>query len=122
LTLKAIVEEHGAVAGASLGKRPNHELPDLWRLFVTIAAVLGNDCSTPDFAAVKACIDELVTVDARSTAFRYADRNGAAYALLPGVDGGLDLIRLHDVMNGIENFFESADLEFYHQGGLRSET
>jgi hypothetical protein len=34
---------------------------------------------------------------------------------------GLDLVRLHDVMNGIENFFECAELEFTHQSEMAAE-
>jgi hypothetical protein len=38
LALKAIVEEHGTFAGVALGTK-NHELPELWKLFLMIARV-----------------------------------------------------------------------------------
>jgi hypothetical protein len=34
---------------------------------------------------------------------------------------GLDLVRLHDVMNGIENFFECADLDFTYKTDCATE-
>jgi hypothetical protein len=69
LALKAIIEDHGAFAGVSLGSK-NHKLPELWQLFVKIATAFGNDCSDAEAVAVGGCIDEFATVDVSSTAFR----------------------------------------------------
>jgi hypothetical protein len=122
LALKAAVEEHGALVDVSLGEKPNHKLPDLWDLFVKIVKAFGDDCSAPEFTVVKTCIDQLEIVDASSTAFRYAQkRNGVPYALPPGLEGGVDLVRLHDVMNGIENFFECVDTELTYRTDIRAE-
>ena len=119
LALKGIIEEHGCFAGVSLGSK-NHKLPELWQLFVKIAAAFDYDCSNDPMAlAVSACVDEFAAVDARSTAFRYAcNLDGKT----PNLPEGLDLVRLHDVMNRIENFFECVDLDFTHKAELASET
>jgi hypothetical protein len=116
LALKAIIEDHGAFAGVSLGSK-NHKLPELWQLVLKVAAAFGDDCS--DAVAVGRCIDEFSTVDASSTAFRYACNLDGSTPTLPS--DGLDLVRLHDVMNGIENFFECADLDFSHKAELAAE-
>jgi hypothetical protein len=58
--------------------------------------------------AVGGCIDEFATVDTSSTAFRYACNLNGGTPTLPS--DGLDLVRLHDVMNGIENFTHNAEL------------
>ena len=34
---------------------------------------------------------------------------------------GLDLVRLHGVMNGIENFFECVDADFTHKADCAAE-
>jgi len=118
LALKAIIEEHGPFAGVPLGRK-DHELPDLWRLFVRVAAAFGYDCSDATATAVAGCIAEFGTIDARATAFRYASNLDGSTPILPS--DGLDLVRLHDVMNGIENFFECIDLHFTHKADLVAE-
>ena len=109
LALKAIIEEHGAYAGVRLEKK-NHKLPELWTLFLKIAVAFGNDESNEDAVAVGNCIAEMDRVDSGSTAFRYARDLRGDVPQLP--EDGLDLVRLHDVMNGIENFFEAIDASF----------
>jgi hypothetical protein len=118
LALKAIIEDHGAFAGVSRADK-NHKLPELWKLFIAIASAFGNDCSDAASVAVGKCIDELVAVDASSTVFRYARSVRGDIPALP--NDGLDLVRLHDVMNGIENFFECSDLDFSHKADLAAE-
>jgi len=118
LALKAIVDDHGAFAGVSLGQK-NHKLPELWKLFLEVASAFGNDCSDAASVAVGKCIDELVAVDASSTVFRYARNVRGDTPVLPS--DGLDLVRLHDVMDGIENFFECSDLDFSHKADLSAE-
>lgn len=118
LALKAIIEDHGASAGVSLGPK-SHKLPDLWRLFMRISIAFGHDCSDDSSMAVSGCIDEFARIDASSTAFRYARSLTGKTCNLPR--DGLDLVRLHDVMSGIENFFECADLDFTHKTDLTVE-
>jgi hypothetical protein len=112
LALKAIIEEHGPFAGVSLGPK-NHKLIELWQLFVKVAAAFGYDYSDATVVALSGCIDEFAAVDPSSTAFRYASNLDGGTPTLPS--DGLDLVRLHDVMNGIENFFECVDLDFTHR-------
>lgn len=112
LALKALLEEHGSFAGVALGKR-NHKLPELWELFVTIAKAFGNNRMDSAAVAVGECITEIAGVDPSSTTFRYARDCDGSTTVLP--ENGLDLVQLHDVMNGIENFFECADLDFTHK-------
>ena len=85
-------------------------------MFLKIAIAFGNDDSAAEAVAVGNCIDEFVKIDANSTTFRYARDLKGRIPALPR--DGLDLVRLHDVMNGIENFFECADLDFTHKAGL----
>lgn len=109
LALKAIIEEHGAFAGVGLGKK-NHSLPELWTLFMKIAVAFGNEEASEAAVAVGNCITEIDHADSGSTAFRYARNLKGDVPDLP--KDGLDLVRLRDVMNGIENFFEAVDASF----------
>jgi hypothetical protein len=111
LALKAAILEHGPFAGVLLDK-PNHNLDELWKKFLQVAEKF--QCSPTDEAAVAVgeCVAELSLIDGNSIAFRYAaDKRGA----LPPLPAGLDLANLHDVMNGIENFCECAELDFQHK-------
>ena len=117
LALKAIIEKHGAFAGVTLGRK-DHGLPDLWRLFVQIATKFQNDPADPAALSVGQCIDELAKIDANSTVFRYAR---TLRGDVPALPERLDLVNLHDVMNGIENFFECADLDFQHKADCAAE-
>jgi hypothetical protein len=96
----------------SLGRK-DHKLSDLWRLFIKIASAFGDDCSDAMVTSVTKCIEELAKIDPNSTAFRYASNLDGRSPDLPS--HGLNLMSLHDVMNGIENFFECADLDFTHK-------
>ncbi len=113
ITLKEIIEKHGQWIGVTLSKR-DHKLPELWGLFLRIAIEYHNDPSDDAALAVSACIDELAQVDPSSVAFRYARDKKTNY-LIPLPFAGIDLVNLHDVMNGIANFFECADLAFDHE-------
>jgi hypothetical protein len=114
LALKAIIDDHGAFANVYRGEH-NHKLPDLWQLFLTLVAAFGCDSSDDSFQAVSACIDELASVDPNSTSFRYAKNLRGDTPVLILMQDGLDLKQLHDVMNGIANFFECVDLELTHR-------
>ncbi len=117
LALKAVIEEHGSFAGVTLGSR-DHRLPDLWRLFIQIAVKFHNDPADKAAVGVGLCIDELAKIDANSTMFRYAKTLRGEVPILPN---GLDLVRLHDVMNKIQNFFECADLDFWEKAERAAE-
>jgi hypothetical protein len=109
LGLKAIIEEHGSVAGVMLGKA-NHDLCNLWKLFLEIANELGHSSDADEVIAVGACIEELAAVDGGSTAFRYALTKRSDLVPLPS--DGIDLKNLQAVMSGIRNFLECADQAF----------
>jgi hypothetical protein len=118
LALKGIIEDHGAIAGVSLGEK-NHRLPGLWRLFLEVASYFRNDPNDVAAVAVGKCIDQISHIDAGSTTFRYArDLAGG----VPALPSSLNLVNMHDVMNGIENFFECADLDFTHKTDEAHET
>jgi len=111
LALKAIIEDHGPFVGIILSKK-DHAIKDLWMLFEQLDKAYGNDDSIVE-PAVAACIDELASVDPSSFSFRYARTKKGELINLS--ENGIDLISLHDVMNGIENFFECADADFSHK-------
>ena len=108
LALKSIIEKHGPFAGITDFNR-NHRLPELWSLFLKIAISFHDDPEELAAVGVGKCIRELAKIDANSTAFRYVTNLDGEISTLPD---WLDLTNLHDVMNGIENFFECADLGF----------
>lgn len=108
LALKSIIENHGSFVGVT-NSRKNHRLPELWSLFCKIAVSFHNDLDDPAIMGLGKCIQELAKIDANSTSFRYATNLGGELSALPE---WLDLINLHDVMNGIGNFFECVDQSF----------
>jgi len=112
LAMKAIIEDHGRFAGVALDAR-NHRLPELWKTYLKIATAFHHDCSDQATIAVGDCIRELDIIDGNSTTFRYARTRKDETPDLP--TDGIDLVQLHDAMNGIENFFECADMAFTHE-------
>jgi hypothetical protein len=109
LALKDAIEKYGNFAGVSLESK-DHSLPKLWQKFRKIAALFGNDPCDGAGRAVGACIDELDGFDRGSTTFRYAQNRNGSLPSLPYEQ--IDLVQLRDVMNGIGNFFECAELDF----------
>jgi len=109
LVLKDMNEKFGGRAGEALADK-NHKLPNLWASFERIAAAYHIDCTGPDMQSVKQCVEDFDAVDAGGTAFRYSQTLRGTTPQLP--HEGLDLLHLHDVMNGVENFFECAAMEF----------
>jgi len=71
VALKEIVEDHGQWVGITLPKK-DHNLRELWKLFLEIAVAYHNDPSDEAAVAVSDCIDEFAQVDPGSFAFRYA--------------------------------------------------
>jgi hypothetical protein len=102
ISLKEIIEKHGPWVNVVLSER-NHKLPELWKLFLQIATAFDNDPSDEAAAAVSVCIDEFSKYDPMSFAFRYPTYKETG-ALIPLEFGTIDLVSLHDVMNGIANF------------------
>jgi hypothetical protein len=119
IALKEIIEAHGPWVGVSV-LRKDHKLPELWKLFMQITVAYHNDATDEAAATVAACIDEIAQVDPMAVAFRYA-RDRRTGALIPLEFGPIDLTNLHDVMNGIANFFECSDLDLAHKKDMAAE-
>lgn len=113
IALKEIVKDHGQWVGITLSEK-DHNLLALWKVFLRIGAAYHNDPSDEAAVAVSDCINEFAQVDPGSFAFRYA-RDKRSDALIPLRFGTIDLVNVLDVMNGIQNFFECADLDFDHK-------
>ena len=110
IALKDIIDQY-----APIERKKNHDLRELWVQFTRIAETYGNDMAGAA-SVVAACVEELASVDAGSFTFRYALSQRGTLPALPSDE--LDLVNLHGVMNGIENFLECADLDFDHKSTL----
>jgi hypothetical protein len=122
LTLKEIVRKYGPWVEALLPAKGNHRLWELWELFLKVTTAFGSDPPSEAAVAVASCIAELEKVDPNNAvAFRYARYNGTN-KLIPLEFGTIDLDNLHDVMDGIANFLECAELEFSSQIDARMES
>ena len=119
VALKEIVEDHGQWMGITLSKK-DHNLRELWKLFLQIALAYHHDPSNEAAIVVSNCIEEFAQVDPGSFAFRYA-RDKRSDALIPLGFGAIDLVNVLDVMNGIQNFFECSDLDFNHKRDVACE-
>lgn len=121
IRLKQIIDKHGPWTDVTLAdKDRNHKLPNLWKLFVQIASVYGNDPESEAVLAIKSMIDELEIFDARAEAFRYAkDKKGE---LIPLEFSTIDIANVREVMNGIANFLECAQLDFDHKRDINQST
>lgn len=105
LALKRLLDKHGPAVDIDYEKI--HDIKKLWGRFEALCEAYA--CEAADgLAAVAACMDELAQVDCNSFSFRFVQTKADEDIALPG---GIDLVALRDVMNGIENFFECADLE-----------
>jgi hypothetical protein len=116
LTLKEIVRKYGPWVEVPL-KDKNHKLPELWELFLRVTTAYGNDPQYEAAVAVNSCITELAKVDPGSFAFRYASDRHDKFIQLEF--GTIDLDNLCDVMDGIANFFECAELDFSSKRNAR---
>ena len=118
LALKSFIEEHGHLASVSLGTK-SHKLLSLWSMFKLIIIQSSADPADPATLAVENCVREFDRLDTSSTTFRYATNLQGIAPSLPR--DGLDLVGLHDVMNGIENYFESVDASLKHKAEIVAE-
>jgi hypothetical protein len=114
LALKDIIDQYDPFQ-----EKKNHDLKDLWARFTKIAEAYGNDISDEATVTLAACIEELVRFDAGSFSFRYALSLKGELVTLPL--NGIDLVNLHDVMNGVENFFECSDMDFTYKSDTSAE-
>ncbi|MDE2166568.1 MAG: hypothetical protein KGJ66_09560 [Alphaproteobacteria bacterium] len=111
LTLKAMLDEHAGKVDF-VCDRNHHDLKKLWTDFKAMVE-RGGDVHPENFVAMDAIIAEFATIDPQAISFRYAAKSTGAEIYLP--DGGVDLINLHDVMNGMANWLECVDLALTHE-------
>jgi len=110
LFLKRLIEEFGT--GKTYRRKNIHELDILWDRFMEIVKERGRE-RTIGLSAAQALIAEMHDADNKSDGFRFpADMVGLPFTF---GDRGIDLAKLHEVMHGLENFFECAYMDFSHQ-------
>jgi hypothetical protein len=105
LSLKWQLATYGSFCGIPRPKE-RHKLRPLIEAFGQVCRAYG---ATDDEAliAVTECVLEFDRMDPGSLTFRYsADDKGTAY---PVTADRIDLVRLKDVMNGIQGFFRGCD-------------
>lgn len=111
LAIKALLDEHAATVGykPDLSK---HELTRLWEQLRKMLE-LGGGFHQLHLTAMSSIIAESASIDPGSFSFRYpTSLKGEAFDLPPD---GVDLLNFHDVMNGVENWFQCADLALTHE-------
>jgi hypothetical protein len=107
MAMKWIVGRYGRSAGI-----PQPDLEhDLWQLWTScksiIMAIAGND-EIETIAIVESCIKEFHDLDKSALAFRYSINKNGVLIKLPDVP--VDVENLRDVMEGLNHFFEGADV------------
>lgn len=107
LALKQIIRQHGPVIGMDAAVA-ECDLATLWRYFRELLIAYGAN-KPDDLAVVGRLVAELAAAEASSVTLRVTTRDKADPIPLPSE--GIDLDNLLDVMNGVENFLEWADLE-----------
>jgi len=109
LFLKCLVDKFGR----SANRRNNiHDLDELWRRFMGVVRDRESENSA-GIRAAEALVMEMHSADQKSDGFRFpTDTTGAPFVFL---DRHFDLSNLQDVMTGLANFFECADLQFSHE-------
>jgi hypothetical protein len=116
LFLKRLIDEFGK--GKEYSPRYTHELNILWERFMCIANERSRG-ETLGLSAAQKLVAEMHEADQKSDGFRFA--TGRDEAPFKFGDRGIDLANLREVMEGLENFFECAYLDFSHQDDIASE-
>lgn len=95
------------------GNSPNtHDLSLLWANYVQKILTKWSLCDATEVDAAERLIMEMHDADQRSDGFRYpTDRTQAPF---PFGDRGIDLENLQEVMTGLANFFECAEMALEH--------
>jgi hypothetical protein len=110
LFLKRLIEEFGR--GQVYSPKHTHELSRLWERFMDIVNERPNGDSI-GLRAVEMVVAEMHEADQQSDGFRFpTGRDGIPFMF---GDRGIDLVNLRAVMQGLENYFECAYLDFSHQ-------
>ncbi len=116
LFLKRLIEEFGN--GKIYSPKNTHDLSCLWDRFMCI---LNERASVESLGlnAVQKLIAEMHEADQKSDGFRFpTGRDGSPFVF---GDRGIDLDNVREVMQGLENFFESVYLDFSHENERASE-
>jgi hypothetical protein len=115
LFLKRLIDEFGT---NTYQPKNTHDLGVLWGRFMGIVKARGRE-GTTGLSAAQALVAEMDVADNRSDGFRFpANVAGLPFAF---GDQGIDLVNLREVMNGLENFFECAYLDFSRQDDVASD-
>ncbi len=116
LFLKRLIDEFGK--GKEYSPRYTHELNILWERFMCIVNERSRG-KTLGLSAAQKLVAEMHEADQKSDGFRFAtDSDEAPFKF---GDRGIELANLREVMEGLENFFECAYLDFSHQDDIASE-
>ena len=92
----------------------DHDLNKLWENFVEVIAWhYDQDVFDDTFNVGHRCVQEIENFDKNSYSFRYSADKRNRIVEFPLA--GLDLVNLHDVMNGIQNFFECISMDMHHR-------
>jgi len=106
LFLKTILDRFGQRA------KNTHDLKSLWASFLQLLKEREQE-QADGLAAVQKLMMEMHEADQRSDTFRFStDSSGAGFAF---GDRRLDLERLADTMQGLQNFFECCYLVLWEQ-------
>jgi hypothetical protein len=109
LFLKRLIDEFGT---KSYMPKNTHDLSVLWDRFMEIVKARGKE-GIIGLSAAQSLIKEMGDADTKSDGFRFpANAAGLPFAF---GDQGFDLANLSTVMQGLENLFECAYLDFSHQ-------
>ncbi|MDQ8021583.1 MAG: hypothetical protein REI94_07070 [Moraxellaceae bacterium] len=91
----------------------SHDLSKLWERFAAIAEERGIGEGS-GLSAVASLIREMHNADQISDGFRFpTDKRGNEFTFSQGID----LLNLREVMQGLENFFECADIHLSQEAG-----
>lgn len=113
LFLKMLIEEFGA--GKVYSPKNTHDLNLLWERFMCIANERGRGDSV-SLSSVQKLVTEMHDADQQSDGFRFpTDAKNTPFIF---GDRGIDLDNVREVMQGLENFFECAYLDFAHQDDI----
>lgn len=115
LSLKRLIEEFGK--GRVHEPKNTHDLIRLWERFIFIVGERGNK-EWVGLDTVQRLVAEMHEADQKSDGFRFPTTTDGTPVLFG--DRGIDLGNVREVMQGLENFFECAYLEFEHQDDLAS--
>lgn len=116
LFLKKLISDFGRIGPSAVPK--THDLSELWALFMAIVRARGRE-QEHGMSAVAAIVAELHDADRKSDGFRFpTDHKNMPFAF---GDRDIDLDNLHQVMEGIANFFDCAHTAFAHDDDMAAE-